>query len=392
MTSAAAARSASRARPRRSCDGDEQGVPVGRDQRASAAGSAGGRPSGPACTGSGRASTSGNAWSSAGDTLDLRPHGGVGRGRRGRAAGAVVPPGADPPSSCCPSGPRCSPAARRRAAAGRTGPRRTRRTRRRGRARRGRPRRPRSERGAGDQAAEGGEHADSLPGVSDLFSTALRTTTDPGAGGPGGGAGAPLAVRMRPGPRRGRRAGPPAHAGLAAAPPRGGGGRPAGAVSVVLWGPPGTGKTTLAHVLSRPTERRFVELNAVSAGVKDVRARLDEARDARARLYRREHRAVPRRDPPLQQVPAGLAAHRRREPLGQCSSRRPPRTPLQRGLARCSRARWCSRSAAGRRRPSACSSTGRSTDARGLGGASPLDRRGRASTSCARPPATRGPR
>jgi putative ATPase len=66
-----------------------------------------------------------------------------------------------------------------------------------------------------------------------------------------------------------------------------GAGGPAGAVSVILWGPPGTGKTTIAHVLSRAGERRFVELNAVSAGVRDVRRVLDEARDARA-LYRRD--------------------------------------------------------------------------------------------------------
>jgi putative ATPase len=66
-----------------------------------------------------------------------------------------------------------------------------------------------------------------------------------------------------------------------------GGTGPAGAVSVILWGPPGTGKTTLAHVISQAGERRFVELNAVSAGVKDVRRVLEEARDARS-LYRRE--------------------------------------------------------------------------------------------------------
>ncbi|WP_028649078.1 replication-associated recombination protein A [Nocardiopsis sp. CNT312] len=49
-------------------------------------------------------------------------------------------------------------------------------------------------------------------------------------------------------------------------------------MSVFLWGPPGTGKTTLATVVSRVTRRRFVELSAVSAGVKDVRAVIDEAR------------------------------------------------------------------------------------------------------------------
>ncbi|WP_017614393.1 replication-associated recombination protein A [Nocardiopsis salina] len=49
-------------------------------------------------------------------------------------------------------------------------------------------------------------------------------------------------------------------------------------MSVFLWGPPGTGKTTLASVVSRVTRRRFVELSAVNAGVKDVRTVVDEAR------------------------------------------------------------------------------------------------------------------
>jgi len=49
-------------------------------------------------------------------------------------------------------------------------------------------------------------------------------------------------------------------------------------MSLFLWGPPGTGKTTLATVVSRATDRRFVELSAVSAGVKDVRAVIDEAK------------------------------------------------------------------------------------------------------------------
>jgi len=49
-------------------------------------------------------------------------------------------------------------------------------------------------------------------------------------------------------------------------------------MSLVLWGPPGTGKTTLAHVVSQVTKRRFTELSAVAAGVKDVRAAVDAAR------------------------------------------------------------------------------------------------------------------
>jgi putative ATPase len=48
--------------------------------------------------------------------------------------------------------------------------------------------------------------------------------------------------------------------------------------SVVLWGPPGTGKTTLASVVAGRTGREFVPLSAVSAGVKDVREVLDGAR------------------------------------------------------------------------------------------------------------------
>jgi putative ATPase len=49
-------------------------------------------------------------------------------------------------------------------------------------------------------------------------------------------------------------------------------------MSLLLWGPPGTGKTTLASVLSKVTRRRFVELSAVSAGVRDVRAAIEAAR------------------------------------------------------------------------------------------------------------------
>ena len=49
-------------------------------------------------------------------------------------------------------------------------------------------------------------------------------------------------------------------------------------MSLLLWGPPGTGKTTIAAILSNQTDRRFVEVSAVSAGVKEVRAAIDAAR------------------------------------------------------------------------------------------------------------------
>ncbi|GLY30573.1 replication-associated recombination protein A [Kineosporia sp. NBRC 101731] len=57
----------------------------------------------------------------------------------------------------------------------------------------------------------------------------------------------------------------------------------AGPASVILWGPPGAGKTTLAHVVSNTEGRRFVELSAVTAGVKDVRQVMQEAREQRDR-------------------------------------------------------------------------------------------------------------
>ncbi|MDN5570169.1 MAG: replication-associated recombination protein A [Propionibacteriaceae bacterium] len=54
-------------------------------------------------------------------------------------------------------------------------------------------------------------------------------------------------------------------------------------MSVFLWGPPGVGKTTIASVVSRATNRRFVELSGVTAGVKEVRAELDLAKRELAR-------------------------------------------------------------------------------------------------------------
>jgi putative ATPase len=54
-----------------------------------------------------------------------------------------------------------------------------------------------------------------------------------------------------------------------------------GTVSVILWGPPGTGKTTLAQAIARSSGRRFVELSAITAGVKDVREVMQEALNQR---------------------------------------------------------------------------------------------------------------
>lgn len=89
---------------------------------------------------------------------------------------------------------------------------------------------------------------------------------------------APLAVRMRPrsldevvGQQHLLHPGSPLR--VLAADTEGGG----GAVSVILWGPPGTGKTTLAQAIAHSSGRRFVELSAITAGVKDVRTVMERA-------------------------------------------------------------------------------------------------------------------
>lgn len=57
--------------------------------------------------------------------------------------------------------------------------------------------------------------------------------------------------------------------------------------SIILWGPPGTGKTTIAYAIAQAGDREFVEISAVLAGVKDIRAVVDAAR-SRLRTTGRE--------------------------------------------------------------------------------------------------------
>jgi len=53
--------------------------------------------------------------------------------------------------------------------------------------------------------------------------------------------------------------------------------------SLILWGPPGTGKTTLARLIARASNAQFIALSAVMAGVKDIRAAVESARALRER-------------------------------------------------------------------------------------------------------------
>ncbi|MFD2795438.1 replication-associated recombination protein A [Promicromonospora vindobonensis] len=113
----------------------------------------------------------------------------------------------------------------------------------------------------------------------DLFDAATTDT----AGTPAARASSPLAVRMRPasideiaGQKHLLVPGSPLRRLIE--PASGQGSTRSAPSSVILWGPPGTGKTTLAYLVATVSGRRFVELSAVTAGVKDVRQVVEDAR------------------------------------------------------------------------------------------------------------------
>ncbi len=69
--------------------------------------------------------------------------------------------------------------------------------------------------------------------------------------------------------------------------------------SLVFWGPPGVGKTTLARLIAAQTASTFVSYSAVATGVKEMREVLEDRQTA-ARPHPASHDPLPRRDPPVQ--------------------------------------------------------------------------------------------
>ena len=54
--------------------------------------------------------------------------------------------------------------------------------------------------------------------------------------------------------------------------------------SLIFWGPPGTGKTTLAHIIAEATRAHFIAISAVVSGIKEVKQVIQEAAELKKRL------------------------------------------------------------------------------------------------------------
>ena len=119
-------------------------------------------------------------------------------------------------------------------------------------------------------------------------------------------------------------------------------------MSLLFWGPPGTGKTTLAHVISLATSRDFVELSAVIAGVKDVRAAIDAAR-RRLGLTGQQTLLFIDEVHPGSTRRSRTRCSRGGEPGGVVHRRYPRRTRSSRWSGRCFPGRCCSPSSPQRR-------------------------------------------
>ena len=77
--------------------------------------------------------------------------------------------------------------------------------------------------------------------------------------------------------------------------------------SIIFYGPPGTGKTTLAKVIAHTTSAEFMQINATSAGKKDMEEVVEQAKNNQG-MYQKKTIRFYRRDTSLQQGAAGLSA------------------------------------------------------------------------------------
>ena len=59
--------------------------------------------------------------------------------------------------------------------------------------------------------------------------------------------------------------------------------------SIILWGPPGCGKTSIAKVISETTKYKFMRLNAVTSGVSDIKSAVEEAKNFMLNPSRKMH-------------------------------------------------------------------------------------------------------
>lgn len=59
-------------------------------------------------------------------------------------------------------------------------------------------------------------------------------------------------------------------------------------LSIILWGPPGTGKTTLAHIIARESKRDFYTLSAISSGIKEVREIIEKSKKETEGIFGKE--------------------------------------------------------------------------------------------------------